>query len=245
MRTIIKKHKKKIIIGNVIVFGFLLMSIVQVEKNVEIFFNPHGARTIMVGETSKIDININTETPINAVGTTVQFPKDKIEIVAISKEESFFDLWTEDTTMAEGSGKLRFSGGTLKDGGFTGTGTVLTITIKSKEVGDATLMFENTQILASDGRGTNVVSRERNLTYRIEEKREIQPKIYFGRKKNMLPIPSPDLNDDGKVNFVDVSILSKVLFVRYNPRYDLNVDGAVNLSDLSIVFSEMFKIRKL
>ena len=111
-----------------------------------VFFMPYGEESLSPGGITSIDVNINTKVPINALGATISFPKESFDIVGISKEKSFFNLWTEDTTIAEGLGEIRFSGGTTKRGGVMGTGTVFTITVRAKGSGSAELQFKNTRI---------------------------------------------------------------------------------------------------
>jgi hypothetical protein len=52
---------------------------------------------------------------------------------------------------------------------------------------------------------------------------------------------SADLNDDGKVNVIDYSILTPLFFSTNpsNPRADINKDGVVNLTDFSIMVAQM------
>ena len=52
---------------------------------------------------------------------------------------------------------------------------------------------------------------------------------------------SADLNNDGVVNFEDVSILMQHLFTDYPPA-DLNHDGVVNFADVAILKSQLFQV---
>jgi hypothetical protein len=205
-----------------------------------LYITPHSSSTLDVGETADIDIRINTKTPINTVGATITFPQDTLEVVGISKADSFLDLWTEDTTIKEAAGEVHFSGGTVKQGGLSGIGTIVTLTIKAKKSGTVQLSFKDTQIFAADGRGTEVPSSKRVYTFDIPESTST-PALAAGGKMNeeTLPPPPIDFNGDGKINVVDLSIIAIQIIAPYNAKFDLDRDGANSLADLSIFFSRM------
>lgn len=212
------------------------------------FFRSYGTTVLTPESTTSIDVNIHTKVPINALGATISFPREAIEIVGISKEKSFFDLWTEETKISENDGEIRFSGGTTKLGGVMGTGTVLTILVRAKVVGKAQLKFENVQVYPSDGSGAQVSTLTKPILYTIEEASTSAGNaalaapsgggsIISGSKST--PLPSMDLNEDGKINLVDLSILTIKMLGGYDSRYDFNLNGSVGLDDLSILMSKI------
>ncbi len=207
-----------------------------------VFFTPYGDETIPPGTTTTIDININTRVPINALGATISFSKDTLEIVGISKERSFFDLWTEDTSIDEDSGEIHFSGGTTKQGGLMGTGTMLTLTVRTKTPGSALLQFKNVQVFPSNDTGKPIDTDTRTITYTIKTPDTL---VVAGGGSSGAPSaptatpPNLDLNGDGKINLVDLSILIFKMLGPYDPRYDFNMNGSVGLDDLSIMLSKM------
>ncbi len=233
VKFFLKKHKINLIIGVFLIFTALLatnsiLPKADDNKNVSIYLEPWGENNIVVDQTVQVDVNVNADLPINAAGATIDFPQDKMELIAISKERSFFDLWTDQTVISEETGEIHFGGGTYVKGGHIGPGTILTLTFKAKDPGEANLVFKNAQVLASDGKGTDVLNRIVNLTYSIrEETQEKQP-------------PSADLNDDGKINMTDFSIMTVAMFKKYDSAYDLNMDGKVDISDLSNILSQIF-----
>jgi hypothetical protein len=194
---------------------------------------------IPLGTTRDVDININARTPINTVGITLLYPTDYIEVVGISKEKSFLDLWTEETAIKEDVGQIHFSGGTYKTGGLTGTSTALSITVRAKKAGEATLSFAEVLVYPSDGSGTPLEVTKRTLTLSI-------PEAAPGAAGSAAPpqeprkevaAPSPDFNGDGIVSVVDISILAFKILGAYDPRYDLDRNGSLGLSDLSVIFA--------
>ncbi len=212
-----------------------------------VFFMPSGDETIVLGGTTSVDIDINTRVPINALGATISFPKDSIEIISISKEKSFFDLWTEDTAISEDSGEIRFSGGTTKHGGMLGTGTILTLTVRAKNASSSVLDFKNIQVYPNNASGKAITTDARSITYAIEDTAAHAAALVGssggigGTLSSALPAggPNVDFNNDGVVNLIDLSILTVKLIAPYDPRFDVNADGAVNLGDISTLLSKM------
>src|SRR4051812_4129276 len=66
-----------------------------------LYFSPYATDTLKIGDAVDVDVRINSKTPVNTIGATITFPQDSLEIVSISKEKSFLDLWTEETTIKE------------------------------------------------------------------------------------------------------------------------------------------------
>ncbi len=209
-----------------------------------LYLTPYGDTTLALGETMQVDVNVNARVPINAIGTTVTFPVDSLEIVGISKKKSFLALWTEETAINEEKGEVHFSGGTLQKGGLMGTGTALTITVRAKKAGDASLDFKGAELFGADGKGTLLESDTHPLTFAIASQKEIEAVAVntTPSEEGAAPQgPSPDLNGDGKINLVDVSMEALHIFTWYNARYDLNSDGAITIADISVIFAN-FKI---
>ncbi len=204
-----------------------------------LYFSPHSSSTLKVGETTDVDIRINTKTAINTVGATIKFPEDSLEVVGISKEDSFLDLWTEETTIREGTGEVHFSGGTLTPGGLTGVGTIVTLTIKAKKSGSAQIYFKDMQIFAADGKGSEVESGKRTYTFEIPESTHQLAGASGNMNEEKLAPPTIDFNGDGKINVVDLSIMAFQVIAPYNAKFDLDRDGASSLADLSIFFTRM------
>ncbi len=215
-------------------------SAASVSSETVLYISPHSSSTLKVGDTADIDVRINTKTPINTVGATLKFSEDVIEIVGISKAKSFLDLWTEETTIKEGTGEVHFSGGTLAPGGLSGVGTVVTLTVKAKKSGSAQISFKDAQIFAADGKGTEILSSKRIYTFEIPESEMPVAGGASGRmnEETLAPL-SIDFNSDGKVNVVDLSIMAFQVIAPYNAKFDLDRDGASSLTDLSIFFTRM------
>ena len=206
---------------------------------VVLFFTPYDSdKTLAVGDTATIDLDVNANVPINALGVSVNYPQDSLEVVGFSKERSFLNLWTQDTTLKEGSGELDFSGGTTRQGGITGTSTALTITVRAKKAGPATISVDNIQVFAADNKGTALENASHPITFNIASPEAAGGGSITASVPQPSP-PSPDVNGDGRVSILDVSLLIMHLVMPYDSRYDLNMDGSIGLSDLSVLFSKM------
>ncbi len=241
MKHFVRKHKKKIIAGHGIVAVLFLLSTALTLSGDDaiIFFTPYGSEVLPVRETVDVDINVTTKVPVNAIGATITYPKDRIEIVGISKKKSFLDLWTEDIIIRSDAGEVVFSGGTLKPGGILGTATAFTLTIRAMQTGEATLELHNTQTLAGDGRGTSVEHKARSITFTIPET-VISAVGSGGGTTPALPKPLlvGDFDNSGFITMSDASVLLVRILMPYETKFDLDADGAVGISDLSILLSK-------
>ena len=182
-------------------------------------------KNVIVGNEFPLTIAINAAQAVNAVGAVITFPKEYLEVVKLSKENSMLTVWSEEPAFSNEAGTITFSGINLS-GGVTGERLVLTAILKSKKIGSAPVAFSDAQVLAHDGQGTEVVKKKIGVTYTIAEKR---------------PAPSTDINGDGKISIADVSIVVFYLGKTGTSaaKYDLSGDGKVTLIDLSILVSKM------
>ena len=244
MKAFVRAHKRKIIAGHgIIVFALLASGAMSLTgKQAVVYFAPEGPEKLQVGETIDIDVNVNASVPINAFGATLSFPQNLIEVVGISKEKSFLDLWTEETAIKEHEGQVHFSGGTLRKGGLTGVATAITITVRAKSAGEAQLQFDETQVLANNGKGEYIESEKRKLDLTIDDPMTADPSANTSGKDQTFSFA--DFNGTGTVSLVDMSILTIHLFAPYDGKYDLNKDGILNLSDLSVFFVQMQKANR-
>ena len=272
MRRFIRTHFQKIALGHgilimiaLIAVGFIvltfqganILSLLAVASSslsrspVVLYITPYENTSLQVGEIGKFDININATVPINALGITLKFPQDMLEVVGFSKEKSFINLWTEETAINEDTGELHFSGGTTARGGFIGTSTTLTISVRAKKAGLAQIFFENAQVYGNDGKGNLIDDETHAITLNIPQAISAptgaaapSPGTAIATPSALEPKSSPlprsaDFNGDGKINLIDMSILALHMFSAYDPQYDLNMDGTINVTDLSILFSRM------
>ena len=192
-----------------------------------------------VGDTTSIDIVVESDIPVNVFAGNVHFDPRVLKVASIDYNLSIADLWAELPWYSNGDGVVNFAGGTTKPGGFTGTGSLLTITFKTLAAGNGDITIDDARILLHDGLGTDatleqpidtiITIAEPNITHEVLYKE--------GGGTDLLVLPEPpatDLNNDGKQSIADLSIFMMHL-ASGNKRSDFNKDGKVTVSDLSIL----------
>ncbi len=147
-----------------------------------------------VGDTIKVVLLVNVlGQPVNVVDGSISFPSDKLQVTNISKDNSIVSLWVQEPVASSSQDSIAFSGG-LPSPGFTGiAGQIMTISFKVKNAGNADIGLRDAHVFANDGVGTDILAdtTPAHLTLLV-------PKIakIIG-----------DMNGDGKVDLIDVSIL--------------------------------------
>ena len=222
MRHVIRRHKYKLAIGIPIVV--LIASTIGFSSTADMLGFQPAKRFLAVGATTTVSVTVSTKTPINAVGGTVVLPEE-LKLLDSSVDETIINLWTIEPKAQEGDTSIEFSGGIISPDGFVGDGTVLHFTVEALGPGTGEILFAEPEILAHDGRGTNVLQREQTLRFVIRPENE----------------PSPDLNQDNRVSVVDVALVSRKLFGKYDRDYDLNLDGKVTLADIILLIQKLGK----
>lgn len=215
------------------------------------YFTPYdNSKNLKVGETARVDVDINVTKPANVFGATITFPVDTLEVVGIDKERSFMDLWTEETAIDELKGEVHFSGGTTRKGGLTGTGTAITLSVRAKKSGKAELTFKDAEIYSSDGTGRTLEKVMRSQMLTIDAPPTVSGGGTSGTSSvgedSMIvtrtppppgpPASNPDIDGNGRVSIVDATLLVLRFIAPYESRFDLNRDGRIDWADVSVVF---------
>lgn len=234
MQIFLRRHARKILIGHGAAIALFTTSMMIGVPKAVLYIAP-TPEDLRVGESTTLSINLNAKVPINAIGTTLVIPPE-VEVVAMSKEGSFLDLWTEETVLRETVGELRFSGGSLERGGLTGVHSALTLTVRAKTPGEAVFSFKDTEVRAHDGTGDLVPTELRILSITIAEN---PPEGTLSEVAYATEAPNADFDRKGGVTIADMSILMMKLFGPYDTHFDLNRDGLLSLADLSVFFSAM------
>lgn len=116
---------------------------------------PHAASTA-VGETTQIDVQIDTGTnAINAADGSIVIP-DGLDVVGVTTGGSAFTLWPVQPTVNVGSHTVTFTGGV--PGGLAPhtTASLLNISVKATRQGTYTLSSKNISFYKNDGTGAPV-----------------------------------------------------------------------------------------
>ena len=117
------------------------------------------------GDIITVDIKIDSEKEsINAAQGTINWSNTVLEFVDVSKDGSVFNFWVQDPELSSEKNSLSFIGGTAK-GLSGGALQILKIRFKAIGAGTAELPIVEAVVTASDGRGTNVLSDIKTVTY--------------------------------------------------------------------------------
>lgn len=119
------------------------------------------------GDTVTADVKINSEgESINAAQAKVSWSTSVLELVDVSKDGSVFQFWVEEPVVAAGANAVSFIGGTAK--GISG-GALQLLKLKFKAVGIGTVSLSLSQaaVTASDGKGTNILSKVSGASYTV------------------------------------------------------------------------------
>lgn len=195
---------------------------------------------LRTGDTTTVAIAVRANTPVNVFSALLRFDHTKLQVERIDYNTSIADLWAEEPWYQNGDGTLGFAGGTTVPGGFTGEGTLITVTLRAREPGSAFLSLEDARILAHDGKGTDALTRMPLDVYLTVTE---QAPAFSADTAALNTIiirdsnRSLDLNGDGLQTLADVSIFMRHLATQ-NLRSDFNGDNLVGATDLSILLGE-------
>ncbi len=160
-----EKIKKIMFLGLLVsvIFSTLFSSVYAAQ----IFTSPSKS-SVSVDETFRVRVGSDTlGKNINNAEATITFPTDLIQVISIDSSSSIFNLWVNNPTFSNSTGKIAFNGG-VSNPGFSGSsGTIFWITAKAKKPGSATFKIQDASVRANDGLGTNVISGVKNSTVSI------------------------------------------------------------------------------
>lgn len=157
-----------------------LLSFPRTIEGATLFIAPPSSE-ISVGEKMTVDLKIDSEgVSLNAAQAVIRFPKDTLEAVSLGKTDSAFGFWLEEPNFSNTEGLISFTGGTPY-GISGGSIQVLKITFTAKGSGSGTITLSDAAITASDGSGTNILSKVVDATFAVVSKRETPP----------TPVPAP------------------------------------------------------
>lgn len=193
------------------------------------------------GGTFPITIIVNATTPVNVFKGELRFNPAQLRVQSIDYNVSIADLWAERPWYENGEGTINFIGGTTREGGFLGTGSLMTVHFETVEIGETTLQLKDSRILAHDGLGTYIPLGEPidalfTIEKSVEEKTVATPLPSPATIAVVQTLPNTDLNGDGQQGIADLSIFMMGMVTK-EPALDFNGDGDVGAKDLSILLS--------
>lgn len=160
------KHMVKWLLA--LILAFSLTPIVSAQQlGASLYFspleqNPKSGNNFTL--TARVD---SLAQPINAIKASLKFNKDKLEIISISKIGSIMNLWVEEPYYSNIEGTLSFQGGVPNPGFIGNGGIVLHIIFHAKSPGVTTISWNKGEVLANDGKGTNILTNLQNIDFEI------------------------------------------------------------------------------
>ena len=137
-----------------------------------IFLSPSsGAYT--VGQTFRVNLNVNTDVPANAISATVSYTKNILTLVSSSISGSIVSLWPQQMVATQSTPSFA---GIMLNPGYTGSsGRILTLNFRADAPGTGSVKLSNGQLLANDGTGTSILNGMSGGSYEITPKKETPP----------------------------------------------------------------------
>lgn len=149
-----------------------------------------------VGKTFSVDVVVNNNIgAINAVSSLISFPKDALQVVSLSKKDSFINLWAEEPAFSNEKGTVTLEGVALNPGFDKATGKVLTITFKAVQAGNVSVSVTSGQVLANDGNATDVLKTTGSAFIYVNENDAKAPEVAVTTVVPVITSPThPDSN---------------------------------------------------
>lgn len=165
--------------GLILIFTFISLGLVYLESRLlfRLGFPPTPKTVSFVipsqnqyrlGEIFPMKIEIvGIKTPINVVQTDISFDPSKVRVVNISTKDSFANIFIQ-KEINNDIGYARLTGGLPNPGFSLDHGLFGTIYFQGKNPGLVKIDFlPSSQVLANDGRGTNVLTKINSASYLI------------------------------------------------------------------------------
>lgn len=191
---------------------------------------------VMKGESFFIEIYAYAHVPVNALDIEVSFDPASVEVVSVDKAQSVLTIWTQEPTVE--ANKIVLGGGTYRRG-FVGEHLVATIKAVAKESGKTEFLVRDAELLAGDGKGTPVKLASNPeggvQSFIIYNQNEDPAKISATLGVGI----SADIDGDGTVTLKDISSFMSAWY-NGSKTYDFNTDGKMNFIDFSIILARSF-----
>ncbi len=192
-----------------------------------------SSETVAKDQQFVIEVLVTAHVAVNALDLVISYPEDTVHIDGIDVGTSVITLWTEDPYASNGN--IYLSGGTFRKG-FIGEHTIARIKAHATESGEAKILIKETQLIAGDGKGTEVTATK------SEKYNEVQIAITGSdgliKGEASIAVVS-DTDGDGDVDVKDISAFMSAWLTRSNT-YDFNGDGKMTIRDFSILLADSF-----
>ncbi len=146
-----------------------------------------------VGETIPVTIYVSAGgQAVNAVEGRVSFPSDKLSGVSVSKSGSIVNLWVQEPSVSS------FTGVILNPGYSGSRGRIVTVNLRARAPGEATISLGSASVLANDGSGTDVLTGASGVKVSIGSAPERETNAPTDGVPGLLAISSVDFPDQNR-----------------------------------------------
>jgi len=195
-----------------------------------------STQQLAAGESFSIDIYAVATVPVNALDISIRFDPEAITVTSVDQGQSVITLWTTEPKVQNDT--IIMAGGTYRRG-FIGEHFIATIEARTLKAGQTEFAIKGGTLLAGDGSGTPISLSRSKMDERQsvviynqgEDPGRIVAEVSVGI--------NADIDGDGVVSLRDVSIFMSAWYSGQE-QYDFNSDGRMNFIDFSIVLARSF-----
>jgi len=196
--------------------------------------------SVTQGEVFTLSVYVSSpDQAINAVSGTVNFPKDTLQVVSVSKANSVLTVWAEEPSYSNAAGTVNFAG-VAPNPGFTGAnGKVLFITFKALTEGTPQLRISSASVLANDGNGTDILSATNGAIITIgppAPEKPQPPKVTTPDKPVSPKVDTPAQTVLETITPIATAVQEKIVYVESRINY-LLVAGIILLGLLFLMLA--------
>src|SRR3989338_8081775 len=170
----------KLLLSFIVLFATGVFAYSPAASAATLFISPPSVE-VGTGDKLTLDIKIDSEgVGLNAAQAVIRFPNDILEATGLDKTGSAFSFWLEEPNFSNADGVISFIGG-IPYGVTGGSIQVLKVTFTAKGTGSGSLTVSDAAVAASDGSGTNILSKTVSASFTVVPKKVVPP----------TPVPAP------------------------------------------------------
>jgi hypothetical protein len=126
--------------------------------------------TYEVGQKFTVRVVATSAAPFNAVSLSLLFPSAIFSLDSVSKAGSLLTFWVKEPAISRSAGTISLEG--VTPGGIKeNTGTIVVATLHGTKVGTENVSFQSGQVLANDGKGTDITGAMIGAKFTIVEEK--------------------------------------------------------------------------
>src|SRR3989338_7979275 len=164
----------KLLLSFIVLFATCVFAYSPAASAATLFISPPSVE-VGTGDKLTLDIKIDSEeVGLNAAQAVIRFPNDILEATGLDKTGSAFSFWLEEPNFSNADGGIPYgvTGGSIQ---------VLKVTFTAKGTGSGSLTVSDAAVTASDGSGTNILSKIVSASFTVVPKKVVPP----------TPVPAP------------------------------------------------------